>query len=56
MSLTQSLLRYIPEPPVRLFVVLTVFAAVAVISFAVLADSDHESVVYRVPADLHSKG
>jgi hypothetical protein len=52
MSLIQSLLRRIPEPSVRLFIVLAAFAAVAVLSFATLDGSGHDSVVPHVQADL----
>jgi hypothetical protein len=37
MNFTQSLLCRIPEPSARLLMVITVFAAVAVMSFAILA-------------------
>jgi hypothetical protein len=39
MRLAQALLRRIPEPSVRLFLVLAVFGAVVVTSFAMLAGS-----------------
>jgi hypothetical protein len=39
MRFAQALLRHIPEPSVRLFLVLAIFGAVAVTSFAMLAGS-----------------
>jgi hypothetical protein len=39
MRFARAFLRRIPEPSVRLFVVLAVFGAVAVTSFAMLASS-----------------
>jgi hypothetical protein len=39
MSITQSVLRRIPEPSVRLFAALTVFGALVVVSLAVLDGS-----------------
>jgi hypothetical protein len=55
MSFSHSFLRRIPQSSVRLFVVLAVFAAVAVMSFAIVAGSSHDSVVRHVPADSRSK-
>ncbi len=48
--------RSIPEPSARLLMVITVFAAVAVMSFAILAASGPDSVVHQVPTHSHSKG
>jgi hypothetical protein len=56
MDFTQSLLCRIPEPSARLLMVITVFAAVAVVSFAILAASGPDSVVHQVPTHSHSKG
>jgi hypothetical protein len=39
MRFARAFLRRIPEPSIRLFLVLAVFAAVAVTSFAMLASS-----------------
>jgi hypothetical protein len=41
MRLARAFLRHIPEPSIRLFLVLAVFGAVAVTSFAMLANSGH---------------
>jgi len=48
MSLFQSLLRRIPEPSLRLLVVLAVFAEIIVMSFAMLSDSGHEDAVHHI--------
>jgi hypothetical protein len=39
MRFAQALLRHIPEPSLRLFLVLAIFGAVVVTSFAMLASS-----------------
>jgi hypothetical protein len=39
MRFAQALLRYIPEPSIRLFLVLAIFGAVVVTSFAMLDSS-----------------
>jgi len=55
MSLFQSLLRRIPEPSIRLVVVLTLFAAVVVMSFAMLDGSGRDGVGHNGAAVSHSK-
>jgi hypothetical protein len=51
MSFFQSFLHRIPEPSIRLFVVLAILAAVIVMSFAMLSGSGHEGVVHHVQSD-----
>jgi hypothetical protein len=47
----QRLLHHIPEPSVRLFLVLAVFGALVVMSFAMLDGSGHVNVTPQVQAD-----
>jgi hypothetical protein len=51
MSNFQSLLRHIPEPSVRLFLGLAVFATVAVVILAILDGSGHASVMHQIRVD-----
>ena len=53
MSKFHWLLDRIPEPSVRLFLVLAVFGALVVMSFAMLDDSSHDNVAPHVQADQH---
>jgi hypothetical protein len=55
MSLFQSLLRHIPEPSIRLVVVLTLFAAVVVMSFAMLDGSGRDGVGHNGTAVSRAK-
>jgi hypothetical protein len=55
MSFKQALLHRIPEPSVRLFTLLSVFAALVVMTLAMLDGSAHDSIVRHVPADTYSK-
>jgi hypothetical protein len=51
MSNFQWLLHRIPEPSLRLFLILAVFGALAVMSFAMLDGSGHDNVPSHVQAD-----
>ena len=51
MSKFQWLLHRIPEPSLRLFLILTVFGALVVMSFAMLDGSGRDNVAPRVKAD-----
>jgi hypothetical protein len=51
MSSFQWLLHRIPEPSVRLFLILAVFGALFVISFAMLDGSGRDNVPPHVQAD-----
>jgi hypothetical protein len=51
MSNFQRLLHRIPEPSLRLFLILAVFGALVVMSFAMLDGSGHDSVAPHVQAD-----
>jgi hypothetical protein len=53
MSSFQWLLHRIPEPSFRLFLVLAVFGALVVMSFAMLDGSGHDDVPPHVQADQH---
>jgi hypothetical protein len=55
MSLKLALLRDIPEPSVRLFMLLYFFAVFVVMSFAILDGSAHDRIVRHVPADTHAR-
>jgi membrane-anchored protein YejM (alkaline phosphatase superfamily) len=55
MSFKQALLHRFPEPSVRLFTLLSVFAALVVMTLAMLDGSAHDSIVRHVPADTYSK-
>jgi hypothetical protein len=55
MSFKQALLHRIPEPSVRLFMLLSVFAAFVVMTFALLDGSARYSVAHQMQADTHSK-
>ena len=55
MSFKQALLHRIPEPSVRLFTLLSVFAALVVMTLAMLDGSADDSIVRHVPADTYSK-
>jgi hypothetical protein len=56
MRFSQSLLGRIPDASIRLFVVLAIFAAVVVMSFAILDGSGHHSDEPHGQAESHSKG
>jgi hypothetical protein len=51
MSNFQWLLHRIPEPSLRLFLILAVFGALVVMSFAMLDGSGHDKVPPHVQAD-----
>jgi hypothetical protein len=51
MGKTQWLLHRIPEPSIRLFLVLAVFGALVVVSFAVLDSLGQVNVTPHVQAD-----
>ena len=51
MSGFQWLLHRIPEPSLRLFLILAVFGALVVMSFAMLDGSGHDNVSSHVQAD-----
>jgi hypothetical protein len=51
MSNFQWLLHRIPEPSLRLFLILAVFGALVVMSFAMLDGSGHDNVPSHVQAD-----
>jgi hypothetical protein len=55
MSFTQSLLRRIPEPSVRLFMALAMLAAAVVVGLAVLDGSGNERLAQHVHAAVHPK-
>ena len=55
MSFTQSLLRRIPEPSVRLFMALAMLAAAVVMGLAVLDGSGNERLAQHVHAAAHPK-
>jgi hypothetical protein len=51
MSNFQWLLHRIPEPSLRLFLILTVFGALVVMSFAMLDGSGRDNAPHHVQAD-----
>jgi hypothetical protein len=53
MSGFQWLLHRIPEPSLRLFLVLAAFGALVVMSFAMLDGSGHDNVPPHIQADQH---
>jgi hypothetical protein len=55
MSFNRALLHRIPGPSVRLFTLLSVFAALVVMTLAMLDGSAHDGIVRHVPADTYSK-